>query len=83
MHETHETNIELYAKGMQIINLLRQQIKSLSKSIAMQRQRHSIKMSKTVATTEDPYKFLDSKRVKHKLHSAKHNLIQKFNGKMI
>ena len=81
MHKTYETNIELCAKGIRIINLLTQRIKSLSKSIAMQRQRHSIKMIETVATTEDPCKFLHSKRVKQKLHSAKRNLIQKLNGK--
>lgn len=76
LHETEGSkhDINLYVKGMRIVNLLTQWTKSLSKAIAVQRQKHGIKMTKIVATTSDAYEFLENSEVKAKLNTATHNL---------
>ena len=76
LHETEESHhdLNLFVKGTHLVNLLSQWTKSLSKSIAIQRQKHGIKMSKDVAIISDPYDFLESREVKTRLEKAKDSL---------
>ena len=80
LHETSDSkeNMNLYVKGMRLVTLLTQWTKSLSKAIAIQRQKHGIIMSERVTTTADPYEFLESKEVEAKLKIAKYNLMHGF-----
>ena len=69
-------DINIYIKGTRLINLLTQWTKSLSRAIAKQRQMHGIKMSNKIATTADPYEFLESPQVFKQLCTAKESLKQ-------
>jgi len=57
------TNKELFVKGSRLLELLTQWCLSLSKSIALQRQQHSLTVTEQLPLVLDPQEFLDNKRV--------------------
>ena len=75
LHDNSKEDQELYIKGCRLLDLLRQWVHSLSKSIAIQRQEHSQKVVKELPSICSPQDFLDNptvtKRVKKAMKSLK------------
>ena len=69
MHNQEEDQ-ELYIKGCQYIDLIKQWVYSLSKSISLQRQRHSLNIIQTLPSVSNPLNFLENPKVNLKVQHA-------------
>ena len=73
MHD-NDTNQAMYVKRCRIIDTLSQWIRSLSKQISIQRQRHGIKIINELPSTSDPFDFINNEvsiRIKNTIASLK------------
>ena len=63
-------NQALYIKGCQHVDLLKQWVYSLSKSISLQRQKHSLNVIQKLPFVNNPLDFLENKKVIQKINQA-------------
>ena len=61
-------NQALYIKGCQHVDLLKQWVYSLSKSISLQRQKHSLNVIQKLPFVNNPLDFLENKKVIQKIN---------------
>jgi len=69
---------KMYVHGTQLRDLIKQWIKSLSKGIAMQRQKHSMAVIKNLPNTSNPITFLENKQVIDKVNECIASLERSF-----
>lgn len=66
----NEEDQELYIKGCRYIDLIKQWVYSLSKSISLQRQRHSLNIIQKLPSVNNPLNFLENPLVNLKIQHA-------------
>ena len=69
MHEQEEDQA-LYIKGCRYLDLIKQWVYSLSKSISLQRQRHSLNIIQKLPSVSNPLNFLENPTVNLKVQHA-------------
>lgn len=77
IHE-NANNQKLYIRGSQLREMIKLWIKSLSKSIAMQRHKHSMVVIKKLPHTSNPITFLDNSEVIKQVQECKESLKTSF-----